>query len=296
MKLTILGNNSALPAYGRNPTAQYLEHNGVAYLIDCGEGTQMRIQQYNLKLHAIDYIFISHLHGDHFFGLVGLLSSLSLLGRERSMSIFCPRGLKEIILIQLQFDLGFEIMWHEDEEDGIILERKDLNVSQFRVYHSLPTKGFLFEEIKRKRKLNLDKVREYEIPKYFYSKLTDGCDYETKDGKIISNDLLTIENEPGSSYAYCADTRFALEIVPIIKGVSLLYHEATYLHTEIEKAKARLHSTAKQAAEIAKGAQVKQLLIGHFSSKYKDTLPLLEEAMSVFKYTRLATEGECFVF
>ncbi|MCZ2140498.1 MAG: ribonuclease Z, partial [Bacteroidia bacterium] len=283
----------ALPAYGRNPTAQIVQLENEIILVDCGEGTQMRIAQYGFKGIRINHIFISHCHGDHYFGLVALISSMSLLGRINKLHLYCPEFIKEVIDFQLQWDLGFEIEYHFLKEGiaELLLNESKYEVHCFPVYHSIPTHGFLFLEKKRKRILLPEKLREYEIPKYYYSKLTDGFDYEDAYGNIIKNEWVTSEGHPDKSYAYTADTLFNTDICKYFMNVDLLYHESTYLQNDEQKAGLRFHSTAKQAAEIAKYANCNQLIIGHFSSRYKDLSPFLLEAKPVFEKTQLALEG-----
>jgi ribonuclease Z len=296
MKVTILGNNSALPAHGRYPTSQVVDINDQLFLMDCGEGSQMRMHQYGIKSQRINHIFISHIHGDHYLGLVGYISSLSLLGREKELHIYCPAKIKEYIIIQMPWSLGFEIVFHliGDMERKVLVETEKFSVSCFPVYHSVPTHGFLFTEKKRKRVLIPKKLQEYEIPKYYYSKLAEGEDYIDKQGELVKNEWVATEGHPPKTYAYTADTRYAPEIVDDINQVDLLYHEATYLQDNMLKAIDRFHSTASQAAEIAKRADVGKLIIGHFSSKYKDLNPFLLESQQIFPSTELAFEGKTF--
>ena len=296
MKVTILGNNSALPAYGRNPTAQIVNINEQLFLIDCGEGTQMRMQLYNIRSHKINHIFISHCHGDHYFGLVGFVSSMSLLGREKKLHIYCNSFIKKVIEIQLPFHLGFEIeyIFLDEKENELLVNNEKFEIHCFKVKHSVPTHGFLFIEKKRKRILIPEKLKELEIPTYFYSKLTDGENYVDKYGNEILNETVTKEGLPWKKYAFCADTIFYPEMNNYIHDVNLLYHESTYLQDNIEKATTRFHSTAKQAAETAKIVGTKKLIIGHFSSKYKGLDSFKEEAKSIFENTDLALEGLTF--
>ena len=296
MKITILGNNSALPAFGRFPTSQIVEINEQIFLMDCGEGTQMRMQQFGIKSARINHIFISHMHGDHYLGLVGFLSSLSLMGREKELFLYAPKELKKIIEIQLPWNLGFRIQYRilNEEEHALLLDEEKFSVTCFPVYHSVPTHGFIFKEKKRKRILLPLEVQRYEVPKYFYKKLTEGEDYTPMDGDIVKNDWVTKEGHPDKTYVFAADTRYAPEICPTIAQANLLYHETTYLEESKHKAIERFHSTAHEAALIAREAKVQQLIIGHFSSKYKDLQPLLEEARQVFPETELALEGRVF--
>jgi ribonuclease Z len=278
MKLTILGNNSALPAYGRHPTAQLLEVNQQFHLIDCGEGTQMQLQIFGFSPFKIRCIYISHLHGDHYFGLVGLLSSLSLLGRTQELDLFGPPELKQILDIQLV----------------TIVDHKAVEVISFPVKHSVPTCGFQFIERKRKRILLPEKAREFEVPKYFYTKLTEGTDYIKADGTVVSNEHLTLPGSVPKKYVYAADTQFLPELKQYFADADVLYHETTYLQADTSKAHLRMHATTVEAAEMALNSGVKKLLIGHFSSKYKDLSPFLEEAQSIFANTELALEGTTF--
>jgi ribonuclease Z len=296
MKITILGNNSALPAFGRFPTSQIVEINEQLFLMDCGEGTQMRMQQFGIKSARINHIFISHMHGDHYLGLVGFLSSLSLMGREKELFLYAPKEIKKIIEIQLPWNLGFRIHYRfiSEGENAVLLDEEKFSVACFPVYHSVPTHGFLFKEKKRKRILLPLELQRYEVPKYFYKKLTEGEDYRPMDGEMVKNDWVTKEGHPDKTYVFAADTRYAPEICPTIANVNLLYHETTYLEESKQKAIERFHSTAKEAALIAQEAKVQQLIIGHFSSKYKDLQPLLEEARTVFPETELALEGRVF--
>jgi ribonuclease Z len=296
LKVTILGNNSALPAFGRYPTAQVVEVEAQLFLVDCGEGAQMRMQKFDVKSDRINHIFISHVHGDHYLGLVGFISSLSLKGRTRDLFIFCPKELKKIIDLQLPWDLGFKLIFHflEDGKAEVLVEAEKINIQSFPVYHSVPTHGFLFVEKKRNRILLPEKLREFEIPKYFYKQLTDGADYERQSGEVVKNEWVSEAGLPNKVYAYAADTRYAPEIVAFITGADLLYHETTYLHDLEEKAKLRMHSTTLQAAQIAKQAGVKKLIIGHFSSKYKNLEPFVEEAITIFEHVELAIEGITF--
>lgn len=296
MKVTILGNSSALPAYGRFPTAQIVNIDEQLFLVDCGEGTQIRLQEYAIRKNRIHHIFISHMHGDHYFGLVGLISSFSLLGRQADLHLYAPAELQPILSLQLAWELGFTLHFHPIElaYRGVLVDTEKIQISTFPVFHSIPTQGFLFVEKKRKRKLLDEKLREYEIPTYFYKRLAEGEDYTNKAGDTIPNALLTKEGDTPKSYAYCADTIYNPAIIDDIRHVSMLYHEATYLSDNQDKATSRYHSTAAQAAHIAHAANVGKLIIGHFSSKYKDLEPFLTEAQSFFSPTSLALEGNVF--
>ncbi len=295
--VTILGNNSAVPAYERHPTSQVLSTDSNLYLIDCGEGTQMQLKKYAIKKSRINYIFISHLHGDHYFGLIGLITSFGLIGRTNDLYIYGTKQLEAIMQIQLnvaKIVLPYKLHFIEINKSGIILENNKIKVTAFATNHRIECYGFKFEEIKNPRKINLEKCKEYEIPSAYYTQLQLGYDYEQKNGNIIKNELVTEANIFGKTYAFSADTKYDENIIPFIKNADLLYHETTYLMDVSEKAIDRFHSTTIQAATIAKKATVKKLLIGHFSSKYKDLAPFLMETKSVFENTELASEGTIF--
>ncbi len=296
MKLTILGSNSATPAYGRHPTAQILQIEEEYFLIDCGEGTQMRMQEFDIKLSKINYVFISHLHGDHYFGLIGFLNSLSLFGRENELHIYAPKKIEEIIKIQLDYELSFPIHYHYliENESQILLENEMMKVESFPVSHSIPTHGFLFIEKEKRRKLIMEKVTEYEIPKYFRRNLSKGENYIKPNGEVVKNEDVTIAGPSKKSYAYCADTKYDESIIEKIKGSDVIYHETTYLQKHQEKAIARFHSTTFEAAQIAKLCLPKKLIIGHFSSRYKELEPFLNETKSIFENTFLGLEGSIF--
>ena len=298
LALTILGNNSAIPAYGRNPTAQVLQTNETAYLIDCGEGTQLQMTKYKIKRSKINHIFISHLHGDHYFGLIGLLTSMGLLGRITDLHLYAPPVLEKIIQLQLDAAaavLPYTLYFHAITAEGPIANDKKVWVECFRVQHRIDCWGFLFREKKNPRSIDPEKVKAYEIPAAYYEELQKGKDYTTKKGTIIANDTVTIAAPATKTYAYCADTIYDETICDKVKAVDLLYHETTYLKDLHERAGARFHSTTIQAAAIAKKAGVKKLLIGHFSSKYELLDEFLAETCEVFENTELAIEGSCFI-
>lgn len=297
LALTILGNNSALPAFDRNPTAQLLQFADESFLIDCGEGTQMQLTKYKIRRSKISRIFISHLHGDHYFGLIGLLTSMSLLGRIHDLHLHAPRALEEIIKLQLKVaetTLTYKLHFHRLKREEVIVEDRKISVSCFSVNHRVECWGFLFREIKNTRKIDAEKTAQYNIPASYYEKLQQGEDYISKDGTVINNEEVTIAAPKGKSYAYCADTIYDESLVDKVKRVDLLYHEATYLKDLHERAASRYHSTTIQAAAIAALANVKKLLIGHFSSKYETLDDFLPEAKEVFENTELALEGTCY--
>jgi len=292
--VTILGNNSAIPAYDRHPTSQVVTLNDQLFLIDCGEGTQMQIARYKIRRSKIHHIFISHLHGDHYFGLIGLVTSMGLLGRETELHLYAPAALKDIL--DLQFGvavttLPFPLIFHPLEKEGIITDHPKFQVECFSTRHRIPCWGFIIREKKKPRKIDKEKVLAYDIPAVYYDKLKDGYDYENKQGGIIKNELVTFANTPAKSYAFCADTVYDENIATKTENVTVLYHEATYLKDLEERAAARFHSTSTQAAAIALKAGVQRLLIGHFSSKYDSLDAFLTEAQEVFPNTDLAIEG-----
>ena len=297
--VTILGNNSAIPAFNRHPTAQVVTLNDQVFLVDCGEGTQMQIARYKIRRSKINHIFISHLHGDHYFGLIGLITSMGLLGREQALTIYGPHDLKTIIDLQLRvadttlpFPLHFRSL---EQAAGILVETDKFRVDCFQTRHRIPCWGFIIREKKKPRKILKEQVVHYEIPAAFYEQLKKGEDYITKSGEVVANSLVTIASKPPRSYAYCADTMYDEDIAASTREVSLLYHEATYLKNLEERARARFHSTSIQAASIALKGKAGKLLLGHFSSKYEELDGFLSEAKEVFPNTDLAIEGVTYV-
>ncbi|MGH2643730.1 MAG: ribonuclease Z [Chitinophagaceae bacterium] len=297
--VTILGNNSALPAHGRHPTSQVITFHDRLYLVDCGEGTQMQMSEFKIRRSKIKYIFISHLHGDHWLGLPGLINSYGLQTRTQPLHIFAPEPLEKMIRLQMEcvhtnlpFELSFSIL--DPDKEGIILEEEDLRVTAFQTDHRIPCFGFRFQQVHKKRKLILPKVKEYGIPASFYNALQEGENYINKSGEVIMNEWVTEIPPRGKSYAFCADTRYNEKLIPSVSGCDLIYHETTYLDDQHEKAHDRYHSTSVQAATLAVKAGIKRLLIGHFSSKYETLEPFLEECLPVFSSTELALEGATY--
>lgn len=294
LSVTILGNNSAVPAFNRHPTSQVVSHDGTNYLVDCGEGTQIQMIKYKIRRSKITHIFISHLHGDHYFGLIGLINSFSLLSHKQEMHIYAPSPLQQIIEVQLKVadnTLSYPLYFHTLTEPGVLVDNEKIRISCFRTTHRIECYGFLFDEKEGKRKLLIDKVRKHDIPVSFYASLQAGLDYITPKGIRIKNSEVTADPERGKKYAFCADTKYDENIIPHIYGADAIYHETTYLDSMREKAEERFHSTTKQAAMIARKAMVGKLLIGHFSSKYSTLDQFLLEAKEVFPNTELATEG-----
>jgi ribonuclease Z len=297
LALTILGNNSAIPAFDRYPTAQVLQTQEEGYLIDCGEGTQMQMSKYKIRRSKINHIFISHLHGDHYFGLPGLLTSMSLLGRTHDLHLHAPYPLEQIIQLQLgaaKTELSYKLYFHPLGDEKEIMNDSKMSVTSFKVQHRIECWGFLFREKKNPRKIDADRIKSFDIPASFYERLQKGEDYVTKKGTIIPNEEVTIAAPAAKSYGYCADTIYDETLVDKIKHVDLLYHETTYLKGDEHKAAARFHCTTLQAAAIAEKAEVKKLLIGHFSAKYELLDDFLTEACSVFPNTELALAGICY--
>ena len=298
LTVTILGNNSAIPAFNRHPTAQVVQTTESSFLIDCGEGTQMQMDSYKIRRSKINHIFISHLHGDHYFGLIGLLTSMALLGRKNELHLYAPEPLKIIIDLQLKLagsHLSYDLIFHPLQNECVIKDGNKVIVECFKVQHRIECWGFLFTEKKNLRKIEPDKVKKYNIPSSFYENLHRGEDYITEKNQVIKNDLLTSAVPPPKTYAYCADSIYDEQLINKVKGVSMLYHEATYLHSLQEKASGRFHSTSIDAATIAKKAGAKRLLIGHFSSMYENLDAFKTEACSVFENTDLAVEGCSYI-
>ena len=298
-EVQLLGTNSALPAFGRHPTSQILSIQKYKYLIDCGEGTQMRFQKFGVKPGRMNQIFISHLHGDHFYGLIGLLTTLGLIGRTRPLDIFAPQGLEEIIRVQTKYaggDPPFSIRFHviDTEKHQLIFENNQITVHSIPLDHRVPTSGFLFREKEGERKMIGSTIEEYNIPYGAIPAIKKGEDYIGPDGKRIANALLTKNPTPVRTYAYCSDTRFKEDIIPMIAEADILYHESTFQENLIEKTIPTGHSTARQAAEIAKRAKVGRLILGHFSSRYEDINSFAEEAQAVFPEVVAGVEGEIY--
>lgn len=298
-ELIILGSSSATPIYNRHPTAQVLNIRERFFLIDCGEGTQMQLMKFKVRFNRISHIFISHLHGDHYLGLLGLISTMHLQGRTTDLHIYGQQELMDIIELQLRLSntiLRYNLIFHPVRHfiSSMIHEDNDVQVFTIILNHRIPCTGFLFREKPKPRKLIVDKIQEHNIPFAFYQRLKDGADYEDESGKVIKNSELTMAPKPPRSYAFCSDTVYEESIIDEVRGVDLLYHEATFLHDMLERAQVTFHTTARQAGELAKKAGVKKLLIGHFSARYKDLNPLFDEARSAFPNTQLAVEGNRF--
>ena len=297
--LTILGSNSAIPAHGRFPSAQVLNIQEDLYMIDCGEGAQIRLSDFKIKRSKINQIFISHLHGDHVFGLPGLLNSFSLAGRKAPLDIFAPSGLEEMIDVifeTTQAHKTYEINFHvvDTEKHKLIFENKKIKVYSIPLQHRIATTGYLFKEKPFSKNIIPEKIAEHDIPFSKIKEIKDGADFTAEEGIVIPNHELVFEGKKPRSYAYCSDTVYLESIIPIIKNVNLLYHEATFGKEMAKVSFERGHSTTQEAATIAKKAEVGKLLIGHFSTRYLDLNILLNEANEVFPNSHLAIEGETF--
>ncbi|WP_435415759.1 ribonuclease Z [Polaribacter aestuariivivens] len=300
IKLTILGCHSATPRVNAFPTSQYLEINNCHFLIDCGEGTQRQMRKYKVGFSKINHIFISHLHGDHFYGLVGLLSTYGILSREKDMHIYGPKGIKKATLLLLKISEShakFNMIFHElsSNESELIFENDKVTVSTIPLNHRVYTNGYLFKEKEKPRKLNMLNISGYpEIDKADYLNIKAGKDVTLASGEIIKNDVLTKNPPKPLSYAFCSDTSYKPDIVPIVKNADILYHEATFLSDRQDLAKKTKHSTTLEAAQIAKGANVNKLIIGHYSGRYKDINLFQKEAETIFENVFLANPGEVF--
>lgn len=294
----ILGCGSALPTTRHFATSQVVNLREKLFMIDCGEGAQMQLRKSRLKFSRLNHIFISHLHGDHCFGLLGLISTFGLLGRTAELHIHSPKGLEELFGPLLGFfckGLNYKVIFHEFEakEPIIIYEDRSLTVTTIPLKHRIPCCGFLFAEKPLPNHIIREMVDFYQVPVYELNRIKNGEDFVTSDGEIIPNSRLTRPAEPPRKYAYCSDTIYREKIAEQIAGVDLLFHEATFARSELGRAKETYHTTAEQAARLAMIAKVKRLVIGHFSARYENEDILLNEAVAIFSETMLAKEGQC---
>jgi len=301
MKLTILGCYSATPSTNTNPTAQVLDINNHLFLIDCGEGTQIELRRNKIKFSRIKHIFISHLHGDHYFGLVGLISTFRLLTREADLHIYGPKGLKEVIMLQMKLAdswINYKLIFHEldSKSSTLIFEDNKVEVYTIPLDHRIYTNGFLFKEKPGDRKLNISKVKKANINQVYYRKLQQGADVINEEGQLIENASVTSPPTKPKSYAFCSDTAYNESIIPIIKETDILYHEATFLEKNKKLTIHTKHSTAKQAACIAKLAKVETLILGHYSTRYDNIEYFKSEAEEIFENVELAEDGKTFTF
>lgn len=299
MKLTILGSSSALPTSERFPSAHVLNVHERLFLIDCGEGTQMQLRKNRIRFSRINHIFISHLHGDHIFGLYGLLSTLSLMGRKNRLTIYAPAGYDSVLRahlsdfdINLGYELGFVALTGKDPV--LILDDKYLTVTSFPLMHRIPSFGFLFREKTSDRHMLKEMIEKYKIPGVRIPAIKKGSDFVSEDGTVISNEELTLPPPEPLSYAYCSDTKYFGRLASFVKGVTLLYHEATFAADDQELAKITGHSTSADAARTAVEAGAKRLIIGHFSARYRDIGKLVAESAAIFPDTEAAIDGKSY--
>ncbi len=298
-EITVLGTSSATPTRDRNPSAQYVRLDKHYFLLDCGEATQLQLTKYNLKMQKIKFVLISHLHGDHYFGLPGLITSMALFGRVDPLYIVCPEQLKSILDIILTIGdarINFQIHYIFTNPDAseLVHSEEDFAIHSVPLKHRIPCTGFVIEEKGPERKINLDACENYNIPVSFYESLKFGNDFKGDSGILIANELLTVNGYKNRKFAYISDTIYDESIIPYIQNVTLLYHEATFLHDRLKRAEETFHTTSLQAGMIAKLAKVKNLIIGHYSARYDNLEPLLLEARKNHLETYLALEGEVF--
>lgn len=301
MEITILGCHSATPRTNARPSSQVLEMRGHLFLIDCGEGSQMALRNANVKFSRIKHIFISHLHGDHFFGLPGLISTFQLLGRETELHIYGPKGIKEAILLLLKLGgawSSFYIHFHELESEvtEILLDDEKVQVRTIPLKHRVYTNGFLFQEKQTERRLNIDAIQNYGIQICDYQNIKNGKDIELGNGEVVLNEILSFDPIPPQSYAYCSDTLYFEALADAIQGVRVVYHESTFLKQHNDLATKTMHSTAFQAGLTAKKANAETLILGHYSSRYSDKKLFLNEAQEIFPNVHLSEDGKKFVF
>lgn len=301
MRLTVLGCYAATPRTLTNPTSQILEINNQVVLIDCGEGTQVELRRHKIKFSRINHIFISHLHGDHFFGLPGFISTMRLLGREKALHVYGPKGIKEAITLLLKLGdswTNYPLLFHEltSKEQELIFEDDKISVTTIPLDHRVYTNGYLFREKLGKRRLNVTAAEKYGIDKAYYNNIKNGKNITLDNGTIVSNSELTFDPPEPKSYAFCSDTVYDESLAEKIKNVDVLYHESTFLETETDLAVKTKHATAKQAAMVAKKANVKTLVLGHYSTRYKSIALFKEEASTIFPNVVLADDGKTFDF
>lgn len=301
MKLHILGCYSATPRILTNPTAQVLDINNYLFLIDCGEGTQVQLRKHKIKFFRIKHIFISHLHGDHVYGLVGVISTFKMLKREAPLTIYGPKGIKEFVTTQLRLseswtDYPLHFKELSSKKSELIYEDEKVSVRTIPLQHRIYCNGFLFTEAPKDRKLNLNAVMNYNIDKAYYNSIKKGKDFTLKSGEVIENKVLTYNPEPSKTYAFCSDTKYDEAKIKLLQNVTAMYHESTFLESHEHLCDSTGHSTAKQAARIAKKANVGQLILGHYSTRYSNINLFLEEAKTIFEQSVLAEDGKCIEF
>ena len=297
-ELHVLGCGSALPTTRHFPTSQIVNVRDKLFMIDCGDGAQLQFRKSRLKFSRLNHIFISHLHGDHCFGLLGLISTFNLLGRTAELHIHSPKGLEDLMIPMLDFfnrQMTYKVLFHEfgTKEAAVVYEDRSLTVTTIPLRHRMPCCGFLFAEKPGPNHILRDMIDFYQVPVYELNRIKNGADYVTPEGEVIPNARLTRPSAAPRRYAYCSDTIYLPSVTEQIKGVDLLFHEATFAEDAAPRAKETFHTTASQAARIARDAEVKKLLIGHFSARYDDEQVLLDEARAVFPNTQLAKETLC---
>ncbi len=300
MKITILGNGSGGAFQGRNYTAHFLECDGQYFLLDCGEGTQHQAFRLGIPIGRVRQIFITHLHGDHVFGLIGLLTSFSLQGRTDAVEIFAPAGLRQLVEVHkkvcgVYFPFDLKILEVDTEVSKVIFENKKLEVLTIPLRHRIAAAGYLFREKPKPRHIRPEQIEVWKIPFSAIKSIQNGADFELPDGRIVPNSELTTDPSPSKSYAFCTDTALHLSVAKVVRGADLLYHESTFTEKHREMADLTNHSTASDAAKIAKNADVKKLLLGHFSNRYENLEEHLAEAQAIFLETEIAEEGKLFL-
>lgn len=296
-RLIILGCGSALPATGRNPTSQVLEHNGKYFLIDCGEGTQSRLRENRLSFDKVTHVFISHLHGDHYLGLPGLISSMQLLGRTRELDLYGPKGIWDILELQFKLSntvISFPLNFHEVNSESVVLESDSITIKSIKLNHRIECYGYIFNEKDKPRRINGEAVKAAEVPHYVMQKLRDGVDFTNEKGELIKNEELTFAPRKSHVYAFCSDNRIKNGFAEKVIGATVLYHESTFLHKELARAKRTFHSTAKEAGGLAAIVNPDLLILGHYSARYKELEELLNEAKQEYSKVILG-EGKLVV-
>jgi ribonuclease Z len=296
-EVNILGCGSALPTTRHFASSQVVNIREKLFMIDCGEGAQLQLRRSKLKFTRLNHIFISHLHGDHCFGLMGLISTFGLLGRTADLHIYAHEDLERLLIPHLEFfckGMTYDVIFHsiDPTKEAIIYDDRSVSISTIPLKHRIPTCGFLFQEKKTPNHIIRDMVDFYQIPVFELNRIKNGEDYITPEGVVVPNNRLTTPSAPARSYAYCSDTAYQRSIIPQIKGVDLLFHESTFAQSDAARAKETFHTTASQAAEIARDAEAKQLVIGHFSARYEDESILLKEAQAIYPNTLLAKENQ----
>lgn len=296
MKVTVIGCGSALPTLHHNNAAQVVEVDGHLYLIDCGEGTQVWLRRSKLAFSRISAIFITHIHGDHVFGLIGLISSFNLLDRDKPLHVFASKELEEFLNLQIKMfcrDMGYEVIFHavDTTKKQVIYEDEKVTVKSLPLNHRMPCSGFIFSEKQKLPHINREMVDFYKVPNYKLNDIKNGLDFVAEDGEIVPFTRLTTPAEKPKSYAYCSDTKYIPDLYKQLEEVDVLYHEATYANDRKEQAAKYYHSTAEEAAMVARDAKVSRLYIGHYSQRYNDEKLLLEEARKVFQETYLTNEN-----